>query len=51
MFPDYRVTYVPGLYRAQPNVRCSRRAIYRLRMLRIRFYLVRPQLSWGVRLP
>ena len=26
MFPDYSVTYVPGLYHLTPNVRCSRRA-------------------------
>jgi hypothetical protein len=23
MFPDYSVTYVPGLYHRQPNERCS----------------------------
>ena len=32
-----------------PNERCSGRAISGLRMLRMRFYLARPQLSSGVR--
>lgn len=27
MFPDYSVSYVPGLYRLWANVRCSTQAI------------------------
>jgi len=38
MFPDYSVTYVPGLYPSD---------LWKLASLA--FYLTRSQLSWGVR--